>query len=283
VNGGENGNVTGCAGPNPPNPTDPNINTPYDWYEFNNNNGIFINTTQVNQFGLHLLLDVWGSGGSFHQQVGITESVAQIESEFATQVPAQFQPPSAISNLRIFSPANYSMAAGGANANYFDSYIGSAWSGYSTTPLTITLNGRQFTGTATGATPTFSEVSPVAANVGETFVVQQPSTQDVLGCSVTMASGVPVTNATTQDENNVQLQLENQICAATNRGVLLHPANWANASAYYGTTPANFYSQFWHNHSIGGLAYGFSYDDNNNQSTTITMPQPEHISFGIGW
>jgi hypothetical protein len=72
-------------------------------------------------------------------------------------------------------------------------------------------------------------------------------------------------------------------CAATNRGVLLHPANWANASAYYGTTPANYYSQFWHNHSIGGLAYGFSYDDNNNQSTTITTPQPERISFGIGW
>ena len=98
-----------------------------------------------------------------------------------------------------------------------------------------------------------------------------------------MASGVPVTNATTQDENNVQLQLENQICAATNRGVLLNPANWANASAYYGTAPANFYSQFWHNHSIRGLAYGFSYDDNNNQSTMITTPQPEHISFGIGW
>jgi beta-galactosidase len=130
VNGGENGNVTGYAGPNPLNPTDPNKNTPYDWYEFNNNNGIFINTTQVNQFGPPLLLDVWGgSGGSFHQQVGITESVAQIDSEFATQVPAQFQPPSAISNLRIHSPANYTMAAGGANANYFDSYIASAWSG----------------------------------------------------------------------------------------------------------------------------------------------------------
>jgi beta-galactosidase len=26
-----------------------------------------------------------------------------------------------------------------------------------------------------------------------------------------------------------------------------------------------------------------SYDDNNNQSTTITTPQPEHMAFGIGW
>jgi len=81
------------------------------------------------------------------------------------------------------------------------------------------------------------------------------------------------------------LQLENQICSATNRGVLLlNTANWANASAYYpSSSPANFYSWFWHQHSVSGLAYGFSYDDNNNQSTTVTTQQPEHMAFGIGW
>ena len=71
-------------GPNPQNRTDPNINTHFDWYEFNNQNGIFINTTQVDEFGLPLLLDVWGSGGTFHKQVGITESIAQIDNEFAS-------------------------------------------------------------------------------------------------------------------------------------------------------------------------------------------------------
>jgi beta-galactosidase len=282
VNGDGNGNVTGYAGPNPQNLTDPNISTHFDWYEFNNQNGIFINTTQVDEFGLPLLLDVWGSGGTFHEQVGITESVAQIDSEFATQVPAQFQPPT-MSNLRILSPSKLSMAPGGANANYFASYIAGAWSSYSTTPLSITLNGRTFTGMASGSALTFNEVNPTAANVGETFVVQQPSTQDVLECAGTMATGVPGATSQLQDENAVQLQLENQICAATNRGVLLTPANWANASAYYGGALANFYSQFWHNHSVGGLAYGFSYDDNNNQSTTITTPKPEHMAFGIGW
>jgi len=140
--------VAGFAGPNPQNVTDPNINVHFDWYEFNNQNGIFINTTQVDQFGLPSR-SMSGFRRNLHQQVGITESVAQIDSEFASEVPAQFQPPT-MSNLRILSPAKLSMAPGGANANYFDSYIASAWASYNHTPLAVTLNGRQFTGTNIG-------------------------------------------------------------------------------------------------------------------------------------
>ena len=296
VNADATGKVNGYAGPNPQNGSDPNISTHFDWYELNyaynagnGTSGIFINTTQVDEFGLPLVLDVWASGGSFHKQVGITESIAQLDSEFAAQVSAAFQP-ATMSNLRIFSPAKLSLGAGGANANYFANLLQTAWTSYASTPLTIALSGRQFAGTASGSTLTFTEVNAAAANVGESFTVKLPSTQDVLGCSGAMASGVPVTAAAgtpqaamQSDENNVQLQLENQICSATNRGVLLTPANWANLGAYYGTAPANFYSQFWHNHSIGGLAYGFSYDDNNNQSSTIATGSPEHITWTIGW
>ena len=245
-------------------------------------NTVYINTTQVDEFGLPLLLDVWAAGGAFHKQVGITESIAQLDQEFATEVPLQFQP-ATMSNLRIFSPAKLSLAAGAAFGNYFDASVAQAWTGYRTTPLSITLNGRTFTGTASGSVLTFHEVNPSTAHAGESFVVQQPSTQDVLGCAGTMASGVAGSTATQQDENAVQLQLENQICSAINRGVLATPANWLNAAAYYATAPANFYSRFWHNHSVNSLAYGFSYDDNNNQSTTITTQQPEHMTFTIGW
>jgi len=281
---GANGN-NGYAGPNPQNNTDPNINVHYDWYEFNYaaNGGIFINTTQVNQFGLPLLLDVWGANKTYHMQVGINESIASLDQEYASQTPAAFHTP-APSTLRILSPAETSFNAGGANGHYFDNYIAGAWSQYASSPLVLTVNGRQFSGKASGATLTFTELNPAAANVGETFVVQQPSTQDILLCAGTMASGVAGSSPLQQDENAIQLQLQNQICAATNRGVLLDTANWANASSYYpSSSPANFYAWFWHQHSVGGLAYGFSYDDNNNQSTTITTQQPEHMAFGIGW
>ncbi|MBE1160707.1 beta-1,3-glucanase family protein [Dyella acidiphila] len=281
---GANGGNDGYAGPNPLNGTDPNINVHYDWYEFNYNatGGIYINTTQVNQFGLPLLLDVWGAKETFHMQMGINESIADLDQEYVSQTPTAFHTP-APTNLRILSPAETTFGNGGANGNYFDSYIAGAWGQYSSTPVTITVNGRQFNGTAAGSTLTFTEVNPAAANVGETFVVQQPSTQDILLCAGSMASGVAGSTPQQQDENAIQLQLENQICAATNRGVLLTQANWANAASYYQSAPANFYSQFWHLHSVGGMAYGFSYDDNNNQSTTITTQQPEHMAFGIGW
>ena len=281
---GANGGNNGYAGPNPLNGTDPNINVHYDWYEFTygTNGGIFINTTQVNQFGLPLLLDVWGSNETYHMQVGTNESIADLDQEYIAETPSAFHTP-APTNLRILSPAETTFNAGGVNGNYFASTIASAWQKYSTTPLTVTLNGRQFSGTTSGSTFTFTEVNPSAANAGESFVVQQPSTQDVLVCAGTMATGVPGNTPQLQDENAIQLQLQNQVCAATNRGVLLTPANWANAANYYQSSPANFYSQFWHKHSVGGLAYGFSYDDNNNQSTTVTTGTPEHMAFGIGW
>lgn len=90
-------------------------------------------------------------------------------------MPAQFQPATK-SNLRIFSPSKVKMTAGGPYANYFAIYIASAWAGYTTTPLSITLDGRTFTGTASGATLTFTEANSASAYAGESFAIQQPST-----------------------------------------------------------------------------------------------------------
>ena len=56
--------------------------------------------------------------------------------------------------------------------------------------------------------------------------------------------------------------------ASANRGVLLKPANWASVPAYYATTPANFYSQFWHKRSAGGWPTA------SPMTTTITRALP---------
>ena len=279
VQGGD-GSI-GYAGPNPQNTSDPNNDVHYDWYEFTYNaSGIYINTTQVDQFGLPLLLDVYGNGGSFHQQTGITETVAQIDQEFSSGIPAPFNT-TPVSNLRILSPTKTTFGAEQQNGNYFDSYVASVWSYYSGTPITFSLFGgsREFTGTTSGSSFNFTEINlNNGAYVGNNYSVAKPSTQDILQCSGTMASG----NANT-DINTVDLAIEAQFCAAFNRHDMMDVSTWATPSAWYSASPANYYAQFWHQHSVGGLAYGFAYDDVSSQSSTITTPTPEHMAFGIGW
>jgi hypothetical protein len=117
-----NGNI-GYAGPNPQNTADPNVNVHFDWYEFTYNSiGVFINTTQVDEFGLPLLLDVWGNNRTFHQQTGITESIDALDQEYVNETPAQFHT-APINNLRIMSPTKTTFDAGDTNGNYFDAYV----------------------------------------------------------------------------------------------------------------------------------------------------------------
>lgn len=278
--GGADGHL-GYAGPNPQNPTDPNIDVHFDWYEFTyNNGGIYINTTQVDEFGLPMLLDVWGNSGTFHEQTGITESIAAIDQAFASETPLAFQS-TPISNLRILSPTKLSFGAGGANGSYFDGYVADIWTQYRSTPLTMDLWGhsRRFTGITTDTEFDFSEIDlGNGAYVGNTYTIGRPSTQDIFQCSGTMAHGDP-----NSDINTVELAIEAQFCAAFNRHVMQDVSLWATPAAWYAAAPANFYADFWHRHSIGGLAYGFAYDDVSEQSSTITTGQPEHMVFTIGW
>ena len=276
------GTGAGYAGPNAQNPSDPNNNTHYDWYEFTyNTSGIFINTTQVNQFGLPLTLDVYGNNRTFHQQTGITQSIAQIDSEWNSTVPAPFNS-TPISNFRILSPAETNFGAGQTNGTYFDGYINQVYSYYQSNPLTITLFGnRTFSGNTNGTTFTLNEVNTGngAFQGGTNYVVGHPTTQQVLVCNGPFATGDP----NNSDRNTVELAFEAQLCAAINRHVATNVSQWNTVSAYYQAAPANYYAAFWHQNSINNLAYGFSYDDVNGQSSTITTGDPEHMAFGLVW
>jgi hypothetical protein len=287
----EAGNPLGYAGPNPLNATDPNGNTHYDWYEFDwggTSSAIFINTTQVDDFGLPLTLDVWGTNETFHQQTGITESIAAIDQEFIAETPAIFQAPQsgipAVSPLRIWAPAHMTFNTGDANGHYLDSYVDAVWAQYATTPLNIFLNNNshEYTGTTSGTAFNFTEINlNNGAYAGpQTYTVNKPSTQDLLLCAGTMAYAA---STLTGQEAGVTLALEAQFCAAFNRHVMGNYADWTVVPHYYQAAPANYYSAFWHAHSIGGLSYGFAYDDVNGQSSSIVGAKPEHMAFGISY
>jgi hypothetical protein len=73
-------------------------------------------------------------------------------------------------------------------------------------------------------------------------------------------------------------------CAALNRHVVgLSPADQQNPARFYQAAPANYYSKFWHDRAIGGLAYGFPYDDYANQSSFVSRGDPQWLIVAVGW
>jgi hypothetical protein len=104
------------------------------------------------------------------------------------------------------------------------------------------------------------------------YYVSKPNIDAIFQGSGALATG-----------NTIELVLEAQICAAFHRHVMGNSATWNTPSAYYQTGPADFFSAFWHRHSLNGRAYGFCYDDVNDQSSTMASPNPRGLIIGIGW
>jgi len=269
INTDVNGNV-GIAFPNIENPSDPNINIYFDWIEFAVlNNQIWCNTTQVDQFGLPMAMELFqGSASSYSSfgKVGITESRAAIMSEYNAAVPAAFQ--GLAGTYRILAPLHGSFGAGLANGNYFDSYVNSVWSQYTNSSLSLSIGAAVYTGKV-GSDNRLAFTTPGNSTV---YFVGKPTSQAVWGGLGQLATG-----------NSVELQLEAQICAAFHRHVIDNPANLTNVSAYYGAAPTDYFSKFWHAHSINGRAYGFCYDDVNDQSSTLTCSSPRGIILTVGF
>ena len=91
------------------------------------------------------------------------------------------------------------------------------------------------------------------------------STADVFGCAGPLATDAA-------------------LCGALNRHVAQLPrAQWGDVSRFYQAAPANYYARFWHNHSIGGKAYGFPYDDAADQSSYVALDNPQYMLVAVGW
>jgi hypothetical protein len=68
------------------------------------------------------------------------------------------------------------------------------------------------------------------------------------------------------------------VAALLNRHLLETPLAWRRAAAYYRREPCNHYARFWHEHGLGHRAYGFAYDDVNDQSASLYVPDPLEIT-----
>ena len=272
------GNGNGVVLPSLSNPSDPNYETYFDWLEYTvTDNGFWVNTTQVDQLGFPVLMNVYDNDGRV-QQTGISASREAIWEAFRAEMPAEFK--TLASEYRIFAPCKgaFDNRTGGAYGNYFNDYVTQTWNTIASKSQTVTHPQGKFILTGDGTNLYFRciEAYGAIAAAGQTYVIRgKPTTSEVFEGYGVLASGNPM-----------ELALEAWICAALNRHVAhMEPdAYWNNAAAYYNAGPCNYYSKFWHDHSErGGLAYGFCYDDVNDQSATTFTTNARGVVVRLGF
>lgn len=292
---------TAYAGPDLENSTDPNLNTTFDFGEFNinrprpvtSNPGIYVNTTRVDIFGFPLKLRVTGLDG-YDATVGesLLETRDELFARFILETPEEFRSlaKAPYAPYRIMAPAHgtfndgINVATGaqvkprGENADYLDGYISEIWNKHRSEDLVMNV----------GEWPTFrgrvgaDDVLTLSDGIDTVKIKGKPSTTEVM-----LGNGVLDDASGTSPGSSAyhkQLQLQAQICAALNRHVAEQPNDrWYNAEYFYPAgKPANWFTRFWHQHSINGLAYGFSYDDVGGHSPSIYTPSPVSVTYTIG-
>lgn len=263
----------GFAGPDLNNPADPNADTVFDWYELAYAYGRVHfggNTTQVDQFGLPMVVRAQQDATGFDETRGIRLSRAQVFDRFRDAVSKPFR--SLITPERILAPrTSDAFAARGPYADYLDPAIDRAWNAWKD-GFEMTRLHQTFAGEVRGGKLHFSVDGKGA------FAIGKPTSEDVFKCR-----GPLVVQAGDAPEEGV---MGAEVCAAFNRGVGTRTSDWYKPSTYYDGKLDNEFSGFFHRISIDGWAYGFPYDDINAQSSVTIVPNAQPLSrltISVGW
>lgn len=274
---GASGAPSGYAAPNLANPSDPNQGIRFETIELTNaSNGLWVNTTRVDSYQYPMGLEVWGNAG-FYQKVGELIPHNQILSQWQATAPAEFAGCyDATNGIIKFPSKTAAFQSGGAQANYFGSYIDAIWSKYSSGNLVFSAgDAGTWSGRVSGDVFTFTRTSD--GQVGT--ISRKPTNTEVMEGSGVMAAGG-------QWDKVVQAQ----ICAAINRHAINltlatnATQDFSSASGYYQTSPYNWYCKFWHRSDISynSLTYAFCYDDVFNHSSTINASSAVRATVTIG-
>lgn len=268
---------SGWVGPDPANPSDPNYQTVYDWYELSFKNGAVPfggNTTQVDAFGLPYTFTITQTSSGYSGTRGITLSREEVFERFEDTMPAAFQAliirDGSGDPLRILAPRSHQP---GELATWFDAPVNAFWTKYAGEQFVYNGPGFSVTGGINSSNRfDYTVTSATGASTSHTMV--KPTTAEVW-----RADG-PFVGTGLQGTFLAHLD------AAFHRGVATSPQHWDTASAYYPVGGRwNNWAQFFHQISIAGMAYGFPYDDVNNQSSVLilTNSQPlTNLSLNLG-
>ena len=259
---------TGYAGPDLNNPGDVNANTLFEFAEFTiEGKHYWGNTTRVDYFCFPMVTRLIGGSlyGGYDNVVGDVGTRDEIFNAFKNEVPNEYK--SLVRDDRIIAPCKSTFNVGKINVNYFDNYINEFWNKYANEDLRFSSESGRFVGRVVGNQMRFTREGDSTV-----YYVDKPNTQEVLEGKGAFDRG-----------NGVEKAIEAQLCAAFNRGVATEPDKWYTPSQYYKNSVANFYAGFFHEHSVLGKAYGFCYDDVNDQSTLLQYNKADALVIDLKW
>jgi hypothetical protein len=271
----DSNNPPGVIQPSPSNPSDPNINTLWDFAEFNfNSASLFVNTTQVDAFAIPIELNLQGSVASTPVSIvgvdgggwnAVLAAIKKAGTPFASLYIA-----SNGAFLRVLQPSD-GITYGVFPSDYLDTYISDCWTHYKTNTLTMDLSAAGF-GTVTGQVDSSNNFNFKDSGGNPVASVPLPTTQQAFACNGPLATG-----------NAEQQAVQNVLAAALNRGVLMTAQQPAcDSSKFYQASATNNYSQILHEKFIANLAYGFAYDDQCGYAPAMSNTAPTTLTVTLG-
>ncbi|MBT3150195.1 sugar hydrolase [Streptomyces sp. CHD11] len=266
----------GLVQPAVQNPTDPNRNILFNWSEYTlNDDGLWINSTQVDMFSAPYTVGVQRADGSSLSAGslkpggynGVFNALRGQSGGWAGLI--QTRPDGTV--LRALSPL-YGVETGALPASIMNDYINRVWQKYSGTTLTVTPFGDRpdirYTGRVSGGVMNFTNSSGAVVTS-----FQKPDASSVFGCHRHLDA----------PNDQVRGPISRTLCAGFNRTTLLDNPHQPDASAagFYREPVTNHYSRIIHAHMADGKAYGFAFDDVGAHESLVHDGNPRQASLTL--
>jgi len=247
---------------------DPNRDILFDWSEFTlNDSGLWLNSSQVDMFAIPHVVSVRGGDGrtirtGALKPGGRQKVIDEIKRQPGFGKLVQTRADGTV--LRVLAPGK--AADGGAfDPAYLDPYISRAWNAYAGKTLTVRPFGDRpevrFTGRTSGNVMNFTDAG------GRTVAsFTKPSTSNVWGCDGALAA----------PNDQVVGPISRTLCAALHRSTLgtIDTQPGGTAADFYKGSLTNHYSRVIHENMVDGKAYGFAFDDVQNQESLVHSGDP---------
>ena len=269
----------GLVEPSVTNPSDPNINTSWDFCEFTFNSAqLFANISYVDFVCLPIALTLTDTSGSTQHVSGMSSNgLATVCSGLTAQTAKDNAGWSSLivnhngTGVRALSPNNGIVMNSSLFSGYFQPYVNQVWSKYTTSALSVNTQAQW--GTVTGKVVsnllTFSGIGSFAP----------PAAKDIFSCSTGPFAGESVEMGA----------LTARISAAFNRSTMLTDTDLPSESpsSYYQNAITNHYARIVHAANLDGRGYAFPYDDVGpsggvDQSGAVSDGSPKLWTITVG-